>query len=76
MNHPTNKGPLHNLAVVAIFCCFASVGIVALAFCLLRNISGAGMWAIAAMSAAPPMMGIAIAYIMIRHPRLDVPSIE
>ena len=47
----------------------ASVGIVALAFCLLSNISGAGMWAVAAMSAAPAAMGIAMAFYITKHPQ-------
>lgn len=47
----------------------ASAGIVALAFCLLRDISGAGMWAVAAMSAAPSAMGIAIAFFMTKQPQ-------
>ncbi len=60
MNHNTHKTPLDLIVLVAIFCSFASVGIVALAFCLLDNISGTGMLAIAVMAAAPCIMGIAI----------------
>ena len=61
MNPKTNKTPLELIVLVAIFCSFASVGVVALAFCLLDNISGTGMVAIAVMAAAPCIMGIAIA---------------
>jgi hypothetical protein len=42
----------------------ASVVIIALSFFLLPVISDQGMWAIAAMSFAPCIAGIGIAYIM------------
>lgn len=69
MNHQINKSPAHPLLVAAIFCSMASVGIVALAFCLLRDISAAGMWAIAAMAAAPSALGIAMAFFLTKHPQ-------
>jgi membrane protein YqaA with SNARE-associated domain len=70
----SNKAPLPQLVLVAFFSALASVGMVALAFCLLSNISGNGMWAIAAMAAAPSLMGTGIAYFMTRHARQDAPK--
>ena len=69
MNHHPHKTPHDLIGLVAIFCSFASVGIVALAFCLLRNISGPGMLAIAIMAAAPSIMGIAVAFFMTKSPQ-------
>jgi hypothetical protein len=71
MNNETNKAPFPHLVAVAAFCSTASLGIVALAFCVLNDITDGGMWAIAAMTAAPPLMGIGIAYFMTRHPQRD-----
>jgi len=74
MNNESDKAPFHQLVLVAFFCALASVGIAALAFCLLRDISDNGMWAIAAMAAAPSLMGIGIAYFMTRQPQQDAPK--
>ncbi|MCF3648173.1 hypothetical protein [Synoicihabitans lomoniglobus] len=68
MNHSTAKAPANPLVLIAVFCSFASVGIVALAFCLLRDISSSGMWAVAAMSAAPSLMGVALAFFITKQP--------
>jgi hypothetical protein len=54
---------------VATACGCASAGIAALAFFLLHEISDSGMWALAAMVAAPSIMGIGIAYFMSREKR-------
>jgi len=59
---PSN-GP-NAYALVAMFSGGASVAIVCLAFLILHEISDAGMWAIAAMTAAPAAMGIGVAYCM------------
>lgn len=69
MNHPKQHSPLQLTALVAILCSFASVGIVALAFCLLRPISDGGMWAVAAMTAAPALLGIVVAAFLTQQPR-------
>ena len=50
--------------------------IVAIALALLNNISDGGMWAIAAMAAAPALMGIGIAYFMTKQPQPDASSIK
>jgi hypothetical protein len=68
VNHETNKVPFHPLVVVAGCCALASAGIVALVFSLLRPIPVDGLWAIAAMAAAPSLMGLGIAYFMTRPP--------
>lgn len=70
----TNKTPFQPLVAVTAFCAVASVAIVALAFCLLRDISDEGLWAIAAMVAAPSLMGIGIAFFMTHQPRQDAPK--
>lgn len=47
----------------------ASAGIAFVGMSLLRTITDAGMWAIAAMVAAPALMGIGVAYFMSKqHP--------
>lgn len=75
MNHSTNPTPSHPLVVVAGLCGLASVSIVALVFCLRRDISGTAMWAVAAMAAAPSLMGVAMAYFMTKPaPRVMPPS--
>jgi hypothetical protein len=74
MKNETNKAPFPHLVAVAAFCATASLGIVALAFCVLNNTSDGGMWAIAAMVAAPSLMGIGIAFFMTRHPQQDASS--
>jgi hypothetical protein len=68
MNNESKKAPLHPLVAVALVCALASAGIVALAFCLQHSISGGGMWAVAAMAAAPSLMGIGIAFFMTKQP--------
>ena len=52
------------IVVVAGSCAGASVGIAALAFLLMHQFTDAGIWAVAAMVAAPSAMGVAIAYFM------------
>jgi len=76
MNNETNKASLHPIVVVAGYCAGASVMIVAIALALLNNISDGGMWAIAAMAAAPALMGIGIAYFMTKQPQPDASSIK
>jgi hypothetical protein len=71
MNNKSDKAPLHPLVAVAGYCAVASIAIVALAFCLNHTISGVGMWAIAAMTAAPSLMGIGIAFFMTKQDRRD-----
>ena len=69
MNHSNNHAPAaHPLAIVAGLCGVASVAIVALIFCLRRDISGTEMWAVAAMTAAPSLMGTAMAYFITKQP--------
>ena len=55
------------LTTLAGSCAGASVGIAALAFILLHPISDSGMWAIAAMVAAPSLMGCVIAYLIVKR---------
>ena len=69
MNASKQNSPLQLAAVVAILCSFSSVGIVALAFCLLRPISDVGMWAVAAMTAAPALLGIVVAAFLTKSPQ-------
>lgn len=76
MNHPASNAPANPLILIAVFCSFASVGIVALAVCLLREISGPGLFAVAFMAAAPALMGTAMAYFMTKHPSPQVPANE
>ena len=68
MSNETKQTPTHPLVAIAGACAGASVGIVAVTFMLLHNISEGGMWAIAAMAAAPSGMGIGIAYFMTKNP--------
>jgi len=74
MKSETNKAPVHPLIAVAGFCAAASVGIAAVALCVLHTISDSGMWAVVAMSAAPSAMGVGIAYFMTRKPEVAVPD--
>ncbi len=69
MNEETIKqvAGVNPYALVAMFSGGASVAIVCLAFLILHEISDAGMWSIAAMTAAPAAMGIGIAYCMSRR---------
>ncbi|HVU22821.1 MAG TPA: hypothetical protein VHE13_01775 [Opitutus sp.] len=69
MNHETKPAPVHPLVAVVLCCATASVGIAALAVCLLRDLSDSRMWAVAAMVAAPSVMGIAIADFMTKRPQ-------
>ena len=46
----------------------ASAGIALICMFTMHTISDAGMWAIAAMVAAPAIMGIGIAYFMSKQP--------
>jgi hypothetical protein len=64
----------HPLIPIAAACAGASVGIVAIAFVFLHSISDAGMWAVAAMAAAPSAMGVGIAYFLTRNPSQAPPS--
>ena len=56
------KTSLNPYAPVALFAGLASVAIAFFAFAILRYISDSGMWAIAAMVAAPAAMGVGIAF--------------
>jgi hypothetical protein len=71
MNTKNDKTPPHPLALVALFCATASVGIAALAFSLLNTISDSGLWPLAVMASAPSLMGVAIAYFMTRSAHQD-----
>ena len=55
-------------AWIAFYGGLASVAIAFLAFSILRSITDGGMWAIAAMVAAPAVMGIGIALFMSKRP--------
>jgi hypothetical protein len=76
MNHATTPAPLHPLIGIAICSGITSVCIAALAFCLLRINSDSGLWAIAAMTSAPSLMGVAMAFFITKHPRPDTSTIE
>lgn len=67
MNNESDKILLQLLAAVVICCAAASLGIAALAFCLIRDLSGSTMTAVAAMVAAPSVMGIAAAEFMTKR---------
>lgn len=62
-----NDGP-SPYALVALFSGAASVAIVCFALLILHTISDAGMWAIAAMAAAPAAMGIGVAHCLSKRP--------
>jgi hypothetical protein len=64
MSDESNKPPTHPLVGVAASCVGSSVGIAALAFLFLYNITDSGMWAIAFMVAAPSLLGCVIAFFM------------
>ena len=72
MKNQKNKAPVHPSIAVAGFCATASVGIAAVALCVLHTISDSGMWAIAAMTAAPSAMGVGIAFFISRKPDEEV----
>lgn len=67
MNHQTNRIQLQALAAIVICCATTSLGIAVLAVCLLRGLSDSAMWAVAAMVAAPSVMGIAVADFITRR---------
>lgn len=68
MSDETKQSSKHPLITIAGACSGASFGIVTVSFLFLHNISDGGMWAIAAMAAAPSLMGVGIAYFMTRQP--------
>lgn len=68
MNHSPKPASLHPLIGIAICCGITSICIAALAFCLLPINSDSGLWAIAAMIAAPSLMGVAMAFFMTKTP--------
>lgn len=70
MNEETIKhaAAISPYALVALFSGGASALIVCFALLILHQISDAGMWAIAAMAAAPAAMGIGIAHCMSKRP--------
>jgi hypothetical protein len=74
MNEETKKDTPHPLVLIAAVCAAASVGIVFIALMTLHQISDGGMWAIAAMAAAPSLMGCGIAYFMCQQSRRDSSS--
>jgi hypothetical protein len=69
------KAETNPLIAIASACALASFGIAVTAFMILNTITDQGMWAIAAMVAAPSAMGCGIAYFMHKGPgRTDSPS--
>ncbi len=68
MTQSSKPSPLHPLIGIAICCGITSICIAALAFCLVRVNSDSGLWAIAAMIAAPSLMGVAMAFFMTKTP--------
>jgi len=74
MNNETSKAPPHPLVAIAGYCASASAVIIISAFLLLHEISDGGMWAIAAMAAAPALMGIGMAYFITKQPQQDSSS--
>jgi hypothetical protein len=74
MNNETSNAPSHPLVAIAGYCASASAGIGFFAFVLLHQISDGGMWAIAAMAAAPALMGIGMAYFITKQPQPDSTS--
>ncbi len=76
MNASTKPAPLHPLIGIANGCGLTSTCIVALAFCLLRINSDAGLRALAAMTAAPSLMGVALAFFMTKQPQPGAWSYE
>ncbi|HSY17489.1 MAG TPA: hypothetical protein VK815_04105 [Candidatus Acidoferrales bacterium] len=70
MNEEPNKPSesLNVYALIALYAGLASVAIAGSAFTMMRPITDGGMWAIAAMVAAPAVMGIGIALFMSKRP--------
>ncbi|WP_221029348.1 hypothetical protein [Actomonas aquatica] len=66
-SHRGVQNPFQALVAITALCAVASVSIVALAFCLTQTISATGLWAVAAMSAAPAAMGFGIAYLLMKR---------
>lgn len=67
MSDDSKKAPVDPLITLAGSCAGSSVGIAALAFFLLHNITDSGMWAIACMVAAPAAMGCYLAVLITRR---------
>ena len=76
MTQSSKPSPLHPLIGIAICCGITSICIAALAFCLLRINPDAGLWALAAMTAAPSLMGVALAFFMTKQPQPSASSYE
>jgi len=72
---PASTSSVHPLVAIAGACAGASVGIVAIAFIFMHSITDSGMWAVAAMAAAPSFMGLGIAYFMTTNRHKDSTSI-
>jgi len=70
MNEEPNERneSLNVYALIALYAGLTSVAIAFVAFSLMRPITDGGMWAIAAMVAAPAVMGIGIALFMSKRP--------
>ncbi|WP_221029345.1 hypothetical protein [Actomonas aquatica] len=60
------QNPFQAMVAITALCAVASVSIVALAFCLTQTISASGLWAVAAMAAAPIAMGLGMAFLLQR----------
>ena len=71
MNDETKRDAGNPLVLIAGYCAGASFGIAAVAFLLLHELNDGRWWAIAAMVAAPSMMGCGIAYFMCQHSRQE-----
>ena len=71
MNDETKKDLANPLVLIAGYCAGASFGIAAVAFLLLHELNDGRWWAIAAMVAAPSLMGCGIAYFMCKPSRQE-----
>ena len=71
MNDENKKDSANPLVLIAGYCAGASFGIAAVAFLLLHQVSDGRWWAIAAMVAAPSLMGCGIAYFMCKQSRQE-----
>ena len=64
MSDESKNSQTHPLVAVAASCVGSSVGIAALAFLFLHQITDSGMWAIAFMVAAPSLLGCVVAFVL------------
>ena len=71
MNDEAKKVADNPLVLMAGYCAGASFGIATVAFLLLHELNDGRWWPIAAMVAAPSLMGCGIAYFMCKQSRQE-----